>query len=332
MGKFIDLTGRRFGRLVVIKRLEVSQSNRQSIFWLCKCDCGNEKIVNKAELISSHTRSCGCLRKENSKSKTFIDITNKKFGKLTAIEIISRNKRGSIEWRCICDCGNEKIVLGQNLRNGEVKSCGCLKKSQRAYNFLDLTGKTFGKLIVVRVALPEEINGKKSNKERIHWLCQCECGNQKIIAGNSLRTGNSNSCGCIHKERSKRGRRYGEASFNKVYDSYERHAKKENRIFKLHKSEFKTLIQQNCFYCGCEPNQISKSKWNTGDFIYNGIDRLDNNIGYVLKNVVPCCGLCNTRKTNLKLKDFLQWIERVYNHSIANNQKEKGENLNKNEN
>jgi hypothetical protein len=55
----------------------------------------------------------------------FKDISNLKFGKLTAIKYV-----GDLKWYCKCDCGGEKIVLGKNLRNGLTKSCGCLNLEQ----------------------------------------------------------------------------------------------------------------------------------------------------------------------------------------------------------
>ena len=58
---FVDLTGRRFGKLTVIKRVENTKANKAR--WLCKCDCGNEKIVVGGDLQSGRTRSCGCLVK-----------------------------------------------------------------------------------------------------------------------------------------------------------------------------------------------------------------------------------------------------------------------------
>lgn len=63
MGKFIDLTGQRFGRLVVLGKYGTAK-NRQSI-WKCKCDCGNIKNVIYGSLLSGSTKSCGCLLKEN---------------------------------------------------------------------------------------------------------------------------------------------------------------------------------------------------------------------------------------------------------------------------
>lgn len=59
------------------------------------------------------------------------DLTGKRFGKLTVIEYIGivkdKNNVNRQIWRCKCDCGNEKIVKSNYLKNGNVKSCGCLK-------------------------------------------------------------------------------------------------------------------------------------------------------------------------------------------------------------
>lgn len=62
MSKLIDLTGQRFGRLVVVKRGENSNCGR--VRWVCKCDCGAETLVLRQHLQSGHTTSCGCAQKE----------------------------------------------------------------------------------------------------------------------------------------------------------------------------------------------------------------------------------------------------------------------------
>ena len=62
MGKFVDLTGQRFDRLVVIKLLTSKDAKRRK--WLCKCDCGNECAVLGYNLVGGRTKSCGCLHKE----------------------------------------------------------------------------------------------------------------------------------------------------------------------------------------------------------------------------------------------------------------------------
>lgn len=66
MGKFVDLTGKRFNRLTVIKREENYRDKRGCPYsrWMCKCDCGNTIIVRAGELNNGHTQSCGCLNRE----------------------------------------------------------------------------------------------------------------------------------------------------------------------------------------------------------------------------------------------------------------------------
>lgn len=63
MSKLIDLSNKKFGRLTVIKRVETERKGQAR--WLCKCDCGNTKIVQSYDLKSGNTQSCGCQRKEN---------------------------------------------------------------------------------------------------------------------------------------------------------------------------------------------------------------------------------------------------------------------------
>ncbi len=60
MGKFIDLTGQKFGRLTVIKRAENAKCS--NIQWFCQCECGKQTIVQGGTLRSGRTKSCGCLR------------------------------------------------------------------------------------------------------------------------------------------------------------------------------------------------------------------------------------------------------------------------------
>ncbi len=66
MSRCIDLTGERFGRLVVLKR--VANNKHEQSMWACTCDCGKEKIMCGHDLKNSHTKSCGCLKKEHGHS------------------------------------------------------------------------------------------------------------------------------------------------------------------------------------------------------------------------------------------------------------------------
>lgn len=120
-----DLTGKKFNRLEVVKRNGSSKDKRA--VWLCKCDCGNFKNVVGKDIISGKTKSCGCLKYENSINQAE-DLTGQKFGRLTVVKRAENSKSNKTRWECICDCGNELITVGAQLKNGRTKSCGCLQK------------------------------------------------------------------------------------------------------------------------------------------------------------------------------------------------------------
>jgi hypothetical protein len=133
MPKKINMIGKKYGRLTVIKEIDPYIDNRGSriIRYLCRCECGNEKEVIGIYLRNLTTQSCGCYNKEIISRKK-INIIGKKFGRWLVIkEVEPKNYNCGVNHRkylCRCECGNEKEVIGIYLRNGESKSCGCLKK------------------------------------------------------------------------------------------------------------------------------------------------------------------------------------------------------------
>jgi len=64
--KLIDMTGQRYGRLVVLRRAAYNTNNNKPL-WVCRCDCGNETVVKRRNLVNGTTKSCGCLRRELSR-------------------------------------------------------------------------------------------------------------------------------------------------------------------------------------------------------------------------------------------------------------------------
>ena len=132
MGKFIDLTGRKFGRLTVEYLTDERRGVNKEHVWHCKCECGNECNVVGVQLRSGGTKSCGCLKKESdNSSKNAKDMLGKKYGHLTVIERAGSTIWGEALWKCQCDCGiNQPIVSGRNLRIGHTTSCGCDRSSQ----------------------------------------------------------------------------------------------------------------------------------------------------------------------------------------------------------
>ena len=171
--------------------------------------------------------------------------------------------------------------------------------------FKDITGQKFGRLTVIKRIYPN------TKFRLINWLCKCDCGKEKIVKGTDLRSGNTKSCGCLKLELA-RGP-YGRSSLRALIKSYKRHAKDRSLKFELTEGQFSEITKKDCHYCGAEPNNISKRKRSYGHYVYNGIDRVDNNKGYILNNVVPCCKICNHYKSDLSSSKFLSWIEKVYN-------------------
>lgn len=190
-----NISGQKFGRLTVIeKALEGDK-------WKCECECGTVKDISQASLLSGLTQSCGCLQRERASKSSFIDLVGQKFGRLTVL-YLSENKTKSRgrKWVCQCECGTIKEVAQQALISGTVVSCGCYNREQVSKRGLkDLTGQAFGRWKVISRAEPPIYI---KNNSGVWWLCECTCEKhtRKIIKSQSLISGKSKSCGCLHKE------------------------------------------------------------------------------------------------------------------------------------
>lgn len=122
--KLIDLTNKRFGKLLVLERDYNYQikNNFNKPYWKCQCDCGNIVTILGKSLREGSTKSCGCLQKEKISKLNFNDKTNQRFGKLTVEKYI-----GDSKWLCKCDCGNYVNVSSTHLTTGHTTSCGCIR-------------------------------------------------------------------------------------------------------------------------------------------------------------------------------------------------------------
>ncbi len=97
----------------------------------------------------------------------------------------------------------------------------------------------------------------------------------------------------------------------RIYYGYRKGAKRRGLEFLLTKEEFAGLTKENCWYCGRPPAQISKDYRYTAYYIYNGVDRVDNDKGYILSNCIPCCGTCNRMKYIHSGEDFINQIRKI---------------------
>lgn len=196
MGKVIDITNQKFGRLTVLYDTGI-RKNRQ-VLWHCKCDCGNECDILGSSLRSGHTTSCGCKWYE-SKAENLI---GQKFNQLTVIGREGSNKSRHALWKCQCDCGKFRILTTTELKSGIIKACQDCSFKDCEYAPVDYTktkwyneiaGKKFGKLLAIR---PTD---KRNNAGRVIWECKCDCGNPNpiFVSSSSLKNGNTQSCGCL---------------------------------------------------------------------------------------------------------------------------------------
>ena len=112
-------------------------------------------------------------------------LIGRRFGKLTVIRRAEpKNKYKQVYYECRCDCGNTTVVRKGHLVSGETTSCGCSKSEHR----IKLEGTRVGRLSIL-----EYLGNQK-------YRCLCDCGNETIVNGQKLRTGNTVSCGCYRKE------------------------------------------------------------------------------------------------------------------------------------
>jgi hypothetical protein len=182
----------------------------------------------------------------------------------------------------------------------------------------NITGCRFGRLTAI------ESTGKRGNGG-MKWKCVCDCGNTVYVRVGLLTSGNTKSCGCLakdvrdyHREQHNKNRRLssGESTCRSVYNEYRISARRRKIHWALSLDEFRDLVTQPCRYCGIEPLSVRVQKGYYGEFVFNGVDRADNNIGYIVQNCVPCCTTCNVAKATMIQVDFLSWVSRVYNHSV----------------
>lgn len=156
------------------------------------------------------------------------DLTNQRFGRLTAKYKCNYKKGNKYPWHCICDCGNEVDVRTQDLTTGKTQSCGCLQKEKasgvgkktieivREKHLVDLIGKEFNYLTVIERSYKNNSYG--------YWKCRCKCGNEIIVRTCDLQSGNTSSCGCLKKSK-------GEEKICQILDKNNIPYQREYRIY-----------------------------------------------------------------------------------------------------
>jgi len=176
---------------------------------------------------------------------------------------------------------------------------------------LNLVGRRFGRLLVIA----DSDEGKYGRL----YVCKCDCGKVKKVHSSNLRNGGTQSCGCMRIENSTAKIRldFGEASFRGLLSRYKRGAKNRSLSWDLTTNEFRDLTKGNCYYCGSGPSNKADNAANNGEYIYSGIDRIDNNVGYKKENCVSCCRVCNFMKVKMDQSNFIEQAIKIAEHQTS---------------
>lgn len=172
-------------------------------------------------------------------------------------------------------------------------------------------GDVFGVFKVI-----EEVKVKTEKCNKTLWkTVNINTGEEYITSGSYLYE--------IKRRTDKKFKEQYQLGFRRyLYRYNQKNAKSRNHSYNLIFQQFSDLIYQNCYYCRCE------SRLTSGDLLkkrgdtkqppirYNGIDRLDPNIGYQLDNCVPCCPKCNYMKHVMQEQEFLDQVEKIYKFKI----------------
>lgn len=169
-----DLTGQTFGYLTVIKRAE-NRHGRTN--WLCCCECGKLKKVTAHDLKAGKVKSCGCHKYDHGYNT--VDLTGQRFGRLIAMyPLKKRDSKGSVYWKCQCDCGNEAEATESSLVHGNVRSCGCLK-SENQKKIKDKLHRIDGTCVEIL----EKRKYRKDNTSGFRGVFQLKSGKYRVDIG-----------------------------------------------------------------------------------------------------------------------------------------------------
>jgi hypothetical protein len=179
----------------------------------------------------------------------------------------------------------------------------------------ELQGMRFEKLTVVSRA-------GTTNSGKTKWKCRCDCGKETISQTRHLLEGRRISCGCLKLDKSRFRQPTQSQVLKNILRNYKNGAKARNYEFSLSNDEFSSLIFGACHYCGNpgHGNQsISYSCNNQKTKVsvaHNGIDRMDNNLGYIKDNCVTCCEICNRSKMRMGFIEFIEYLDRIVTYRI----------------
>ncbi len=189
-----------------------------------------------------------------------------------------------------------------------------------------MIGQRFGRLTVVQYApAPRPV------KARGRWVVvSCDCGAVKTVKASCVKQGGTTSCGCYGREQAskalKRNNKHfitgyrkppGVAAVRQRINHYKANARSRGLKYDLSDDFAERLMRSRCHYCGAVPSMKSRRSAARGADVpqlFNGIDRVDNALGYVVENVVPCCPTCNHMKSDRNHAEWIRHMRKILKH------------------
>lgn len=179
----------------------------------------------------------------------------------------------------------------------------------------DIVGKTFNGIKCLKVL------------DKIKWkakvfLFKCHCGVEFEDCGYQIKNGKIISCGCLREAaKFKPGPRVKiksqERTFKWKFSDYKRGAKGRGIVFNISFEQFCNIGIKKCFYCGSGPRIVRQYKTKKGpgtEGLFTGIDRVNNQKGYDIDNIVPSCKTCNMMKKTLTFEKFISHCKKITNN------------------
>ena len=314
-GHHLMKTGEKRGRLTLIKR---SFSKNGRCYGEFNCDCGRKIITEISNVNKSRQISCGCIKKESWFHRRIAD------GEASFNALFSRYKKGA-EYRNL-----SFEIKKEEFRKIVTQKCHYCNRSPS--NFSTKSGSSGNLLTPFCCNGIDRIENNKGYTKENCVPCCARCNKMKhklaqhdfvhhckLVCNFQKNKSTHNTYKKIYLKntiirRPKSTLPHGQAGFNNWLHVYKKAATQGKRIFNISKKEFKHIVTKPCAYCGQMPVEY-RVKRNDGNlstpFFCNGIDRINNHIGYIKENCTPCCKVCNLMKHVLNYKEFINQCETI---------------------
>jgi len=214
------------------------------------------------------------------------DIRGQTYEMLTVLEF-DRKVGGNTYWLCQCECGNQTVIRRDRWKRN--MSCGCMIDAARYRRvgivtnpkggtppkpeIIDITGQVFDKLTVLGFS--------HKTKHGTYWLCRCECGNEKTVRKDSLKSGRTIACGCQNGKAVVHG--YGNHEFYKLWASI------RNRVYNKNQAAYKHYGGRGIeFYWKDDPKgfiEYMEQELGAKPHPSMSLDRIDNDGHYEPNNL-----------------------------------------------